>query len=152
MNLSTLIELPDSAFFSRRAKTFRLFNEQSQQQFLFSNRYSVSSSSETETRLAPIGRGNGGMMVMNENRPGIAAGRGRTTVPQSAFVLQKNDLSSSSTTITPAPIFVMHDEVQFVRPYFGPPESDLTPPLPLSHKRQILLSALKGIETGLKTL
>jgi hypothetical protein len=157
MNTSN-IEQSDSKFFSQRAKNISLLNKQSSSihvkpppssdmYFQFSKRTYVSL---TEPSLIPLGRGNGSI-ISNDSRHSIGGGRGRTTVPLSSFVLQKDTLSPPSIANTiSSPIFVMHDEVQFVRPYFGPPSNDNVQSS--SHKRDVLLSALKEIETNLKTL
>jgi len=154
------MEQSDSKFFSQRAKHISLLNEQSssvlvkppssEMHFQFSNRTYMPI---TETQLTPVGRGHGSS-ISNDYHQNISAGRGRTTVPLSSFVLQKDNLSTSSTTNTiSSPIFVMHDEVQFVRPYFGPPSNnDMQSSSLTSQKREVLLSALKEIESGLKTL
>jgi hypothetical protein len=166
MNESTM-EQSDSKFFSQRAKHISLLNEQSssvivkpspppssssEMHFQFSNRtYNIPI---PETQLPSIGRGHGGNSISNDYRQNISVGRGRTTVPLSSFVLQKDNLSSSSSTTNTitSPIFVMHDEVQFVRPYFGPPSNNDMQSSSISRKREVLLSALKEIESGLKAL
>ncbi|CAF2446512.1 unnamed protein product [Rotaria sp. Silwood2] len=156
---STTMEQSDSRYFSQRAKHISLLNEQSTSVFVkqpsseiyfqFSNRTYMPI---TDTQLTPVGRGHGNS-ISNDHRQIISAGRGRTTVPLSSFILQKDNLSPPSTTTTiSSPIFVMHDEVQFVRPYFGPPRNNDIQPSSTSQKREILLSALKEIESGLKTL
>jgi hypothetical protein len=161
--VTTTMESSDANFFSQRAKHISLLNEQapsalakpllpssSDMYFQFSNR---NYTPITETQTTPVGRGHGNA-ISNDHRQSISVGRGRTTVPLSSFVLQKDNLSSSSTTNTiSSPIFVMHDEVQFVRPYFGPPSNnDMQSSSSISRKREVLLSALKQIESGLKTL
>ena len=148
----------DSKYFSQRAKDISLLNKptlpsvpvkpSTEMYFQFSNRVHLST-----------GRGHGSAPP-NQSRPNISVGRGRTTIPSSPFVLQKDNpptvVSSSSPPTTtksmPSPMFVMHDEVQFVRPYFGPRNSTDTPSTSISRKREILLLALKEIESGLKTL
>jgi hypothetical protein len=144
----------DSKFFSQRAKHISLLNKQTspvivkqEMHFQFSNRTYLP---KTNTETNPVGRGHGNP-IENESRQNMSVGRGRTTVPLSSFVLQKDNLSTSN-TIT-SPIFVMHDEVQFVRPYFGPRNNNNDmQSASISRKREILLSALKEIESGLKTL
>lgn len=164
MNLSsstTSIEQSDSRYFSQRAKHISLLSKQLAPReiksstlpktcFQFSNRSYIL---KTDIQPTPIGRGQGGS-VAHDHGHSMNTGRGRTTVPSSPFVLQKDEFRSSSTVTTAsAPIFVMHDEVQFVRPYFGPPNHQNTQQiLPTSHKREVLLSALKEIESDLKTL
>ncbi|UJR37505.1 hypothetical protein I4U23_030207 [Adineta vaga] len=160
----------DTRFFSQRAKHISLLNEQmkpvpikpspspsplssSEVRFQFSNRTYVPI---TETPSPSMGKGHGNSLL-NESRQNVSVGRGRTTVPLSSFVLQKDNLSSTTTAATvntiSSPIFVMHDEVQFVRPYFGPRDNHNTQPSTItSQKRAVLLSALKEIESGLKTL
>lgn len=154
------MEQSDSKFFSQRAKHISLLNEQSSSvivkpppsselHFRFSNRTYMSA---TDKQLPPVGRGHGNS-IPNDFRQTISVGRGRTTVPLSSFVLQKDNILSTSTTNTiSSPMFVMHDEVQFVRPYFGPPSNHDMRSSSLSRKREVLLSALKQIESGLKTL
>jgi hypothetical protein len=155
----TVMEQSDSRFFSQRAKHISSLNEQSfvkpssssssETYFQFSNRTYLPL---TETPLTPVGRGHGSS-ISKDYRQSISIGRGRTTVPSSPFILQKDNLSSPSTAnIISPPIFVMHDEVQFVRPYFGPPHNNDNQSSLISHKRDVLLSALKVIESGLKTL
>lgn len=161
MNESSLksMEQSDSKFFSQRAKHISLLNEQSSSSvnvksssdmyFQFSNR---TYTPITDNQLPPVGRGHGSS-ISNDFRQNISAGRGRTTVPLSSFVLQKDDLLSPTvTTKNPSPVFVMHDEVQFVRPYFGPPNNHDIQSSTISSKREVLLSALKQIESGLKSL
>ena len=153
------MEPVDSKFFSQRAKHISLLNEQapkvkptvasssSETYFQFSNR---TYTPKTDTQAASVGRGHGSS-VAHDHRPSISTGRGRTTVPSSAFILQKDNRSPvTKTNIVSPPIFVMHDEVQFVRPYFGPrAKSEVSL---LTQKREVLLSALKEIESDLKTL
>jgi len=157
--LTKTMEQSDSKFFSQRAKHISSLNEpsssvfvkppSSEMHFQFSNRTYLPI---TETPLTPVGRGHGSS-ISNDYHQNISVGRGRTTVPLSSFVLQKDNLSPSSTTNTiSSPIFVMHDEVQFVRPYFGPPSNNDIQSSSISRKREVLLSALKEIESGLKTL
>ncbi|CAF0930516.1 unnamed protein product [Rotaria sordida] len=156
---SIKMEQSDSRYFSQRAKHISLLNKQSPSVFVksslsetyfqFSNRTYMPI---TDTQLTPVGRGHGNS-ISNDHRQTISTGRGRTTTPLSSFVLQKDNLSPPSTTTTiSSPIFVMHDEVQFVRPYFGPPSNNDIQSSSTSNKREILLSALKEIESGLKTL
>lgn len=143
----------DSKYFSQRAKNISLLNKPTpavpvqspiEMPFQFSNRTFL------PCKDTPIGRGNS---LTSEPRPHISVGRGRTTIPSSPFVLQKDDSPTISTTKhRTSPIFVMHDEVQFVRPYFGPRKSIDTQSASISRKREILLSALKEIESGLKAL
>jgi len=78
-----------------------------------------------------------------------SVGRGRTTVPLSAFVLQKQTVDSPKKSSSS---FVMHDEVQFIRPYFGPKLSTDQTQSSTINKREVLLSALREIESGLKIL
>lgn len=139
----------DSKYFSQRAKHISSLIKpipssasSAEMPFQFSNR------TFTPCKDPTIGRGN---PSVNESRSNISVGRGRTTVPASPFIEQK-DSSPTITNIRTSPIFVMHDEVQFVRPYFGPRKSVDTPSTSISRKREILLSALKEIESGLKTL
>jgi hypothetical protein len=150
----------DSKFFSQRAKQISSFNKPTspvivkpEVHFQFSNRTYLP---KTDAEITPIGRGNHGNSIPNDYRPNMSMSRGRTTVPLSSFVLQKDNLPTSSMTNTMAsPIFVMHDEVQFVRPYFGPRNNNNNKDMQsasISRKREILLSALKEIESGLKTL
>ncbi|CAF1052252.1 unnamed protein product [Rotaria sp. Silwood1] len=157
---STTMEQSDSRYFSQRAKHISLLREQSpsvfvkpplsETHFQFSNR---SHMSITDTQLTAVGRGHGNL-ISNDHRQIISTGRGRTTIPLSSFILQKDNLSPSPSTAPTisSPIFVMHEEVQFVRPYFGPPSTNDIQSSSTSHKRDILLSALKEIESGLKTL
>ncbi|MCC7515654.1 MAG: hypothetical protein IT212_13270 [Bacteroidia bacterium] len=159
------MEQSDSRYFSQRAKHISQLIKQSspaivkrtlpETRFQFSNRTYVppsSSSSSSDTKVTPVGRGHGNAIVKNHCQS-ISKGRGRTTVPLSSFVLQKDDISPpKNTTNSSTPMFVMHDEVQFVRPYFGPPSTNDLQSSSISHKREILLSALKEIESGLKTL
>ncbi|CAF1119697.1 unnamed protein product [Adineta ricciae] len=155
----------DTRFFSQRAKDISLLNEQmkpaiakpsspSEVRFQFSNRtyVPIAKSSSTSTGIE-----HGNTTLPTDCRPNVSIGRGRTTVPLSSFVLQKDNLSTTSPTkanMNSTPIFVMHDEVQFVRPYFGPRNSNENSPTSALtlHKRAVLLSALKEIESGLKTL
>lgn len=160
-SLSTTMEHTDSRYFSQRAKYISLLKEQStsvpvkpspppssEVHFRFSNRTYVPI---VEPQVTPVGRGGHGNSLPNEQRQSMSIGRGRTTVPLSSFILQKDNLLPSSTINNiSSPIFVIHDEVQFVRPYFGPPSTNETQLA--SQKRDVLLSALKEIESGLKTL
>jgi hypothetical protein len=150
MNESTMKQ-SDTRFFSQRAKHISLLNQQSPSElikpFQFSNR---TYAPLTETQLIPVGRGHGSS-ISNDHRQNISIGRGRTAVPLSPFILQKDNILPPATdNIIPPPIFVMHDEVKFVRPYFGPPNDMQSSSL--SRKREVLLSALKEIESSLKTL
>ena len=149
----------DSRYFSQRAKHISLLNEQSssvfvkspllQNHFQFSNRICMPIS---DTSSGPVGRGHGNH-VCTHYRQSIGLGRSRTTVPLSSFVLQKDDLSSTSTApTTSSPMFVTHDEVQFVRRYFRPLSNNQKESSFTSDKREILLSALKEIDSDLKTL
>ncbi|CAF2137748.1 unnamed protein product [Rotaria magnacalcarata] len=153
------MEQSDSRYFSQRAKHISQLNQQSSPAivkrtlpeacFQFSNRTYAPSS---DTQVTPVGRGHGNAIV-KDHCQSISKGRGRTTVPLSSFILQKDNLSPpKSSTTSSTPMFVMHDEVQFVRPYFGPPSNSDLKSSSISHKREILLSALKEIESGLKTL
>jgi hypothetical protein len=157
------MEKSDTGYFSQRAKHISLLNKQSSSvvvkpspppssevHFRFSNRTYVPIK---EPQLTPVGRGHGSSFP-NDHQQSISTGRGRTTVPLSSFILQKDNVSPVSTTNTiSSPIFVMHDEVQFVRPYFGPPSNnDMQSSSLTAQKREVLLSALKEIESGLKTL
>ena len=140
----------DSKYFSQRAKQISSLNKpvtpvtvKQEVYFQFSNRiYQPKTVPEIEREHT------------NDSHPTMKINRGRTTVPLSSFVLQKDNLSTSSMNNTMAsPIFVMHDEVQFVRPYFGPRDNNKEmQSASISRKREILLSALKEIESGLKTL
>ena len=136
----------DSKYFSQRAKHISLSNKPTPTVPVQSSPFQFSNRTFTPCKVTPIGRGNS---LTNESRPNISVGRGRTTVPLSPFVLQKDN---STTKLRTSPIFVMHDEVQFVRPYFGPRKSIDTQSASISRKREILLSALKEIESGLKSL
>lgn len=172
---STKMEQSDTKYFSQRAKHISLLNKQSpcvlvkpslsEMYFKFSNR---TYKPVTDTQLASTGRGHGNSIINDHQHKSISVGRGRTPIPSSPFVSQKDDRSPSSTSIATttvttisnstttttmsSPIFVMHDEVQFVRPYFGPPSNNDTQVSLTAHKREVLLSALKEIETGLKKL
>ena len=148
---SNFAQSSDGKFFSERAKSICLsntmkpsMNQHHHSVFQFSNRiigHGISNRPYSEMVVQPISRG-----------------RGRTTIPSSVFILQKDtDFLSHSTKITPESTsnFVMDEEVQFVRPYFGPPNrnvNNLTISNSSLHKRDILLSALKGIDSDLKTL
>ncbi|CAF3359371.1 unnamed protein product [Rotaria socialis] len=156
------MEQSDSRYFSQRAKHISQLNQQPSPAivkrtlpsacFQFSNRTYVPSSSSSDTQVTPVGRGHGNAIV-KDHCQSISKGRGRTTVPLSSFILQKDNLSPpKNSTTSSRPMFVMHDEVQFVRPYFGPPSNNDLQSSSISHKREILLSALKEIESGLKTL
>ncbi|CAF0963653.1 unnamed protein product [Adineta steineri] len=161
MNETTVtMEHSDSKFFSQRAKRISLLNEQTstivvppqsspkEVRFQFSNRTYIPI---TETQLNPVEQDHGNT-ISNDSHKSMNTDRGRTTIPLSSFILQKDSLLPTPTTNTiTTPIFVMHDEVQFVRPYFGPPSNMQTSSL-TSLKRQVLLSALKEIESGLKAL
>ncbi|CAF0845107.1 unnamed protein product [Adineta steineri] len=161
MNETTVtMEHSDSKFFSQRAKRISLLNKQTstivvppqsspkEVRFQFSNRTYIPI---TETQLNPVEQDHGNTISIDYHKS-MNTDRGRTTIPLSSFILQKDSLLPTPTTNTiTTPIFVMHDEVQFVRPYFGPPSNMQTSSL-TSLKRQVLLSALKEIESGLKAL
>ncbi|CAF0833206.1 unnamed protein product [Adineta steineri] len=165
MNETTVtMEHSDSKFFSQRAKHISLLNEQTsaifvapqsspkEVRFQFSNRTYIPI---TETQSNPVEQDHGNTISIDYHKS-MNTDRGRTTIPLSSFILQKDSQLPTPTpttnTIT-TPIFVMHDEVQFVRPYFGPPcNNNMQTSSLTSLKRQVLLSALKEIESGLKAL
>ena len=145
----------DGKYFSERAKTIYLSNStkpsSTKSYFQFSNRIY-----EPLTNTS-IGHGTRRSSISDGLIQPISKGRGRTSIPSSAFILQRDNEISPPERLNTAtvPMFFIQDEVQFIRPYFGPPNRSGTVTISTtssSHKRDILLSVLKEIESDLKTL
>ena len=147
-SLTPTPEESDGRFFSERAKNIFLSSgsprvEQVKSStpdphFSFSNR---SYGHRVDTPVGPA-------------TPSPSAGRDRTAVPLSSFVLQRDtELSSTTNSTFSSPVLVKHDEEQCARPYLAPPShGDGQVLSSRAYQRNLLLSVLKEIEYGLKTL
>ena len=157
-SLSPAVEDSDGRFFSERAKNMFLASGSPRtvqiQPSTLDSHFSFSNRTYRHSSDIPLGHAAPAQSVHNEPCPRLSAGRGRTAVPLSSFVLQKDTEPPSTTDSTiSSPILAMHDDGQFVPSSLA--ESHRSDGQLLSsnvHRRNIFLSLLKEIESDLKRL
>lgn len=157
-SLSPAVEEADSRFFSERAKNMFLASGSPRtvqiQPSTLDSHFSFSNRTYRHPSDVPLGIAAPALSVHNEPCPRSSAGRGRTAVPLSSFVLQRDTepLSTTESTIS-SPILAMHDDGQFVPASLAELHHNDEQLLSSSaHRRTIFLSLLKEIESDLKRL
>jgi hypothetical protein len=160
-SLSPAVEESDGRFFSERAKNIFLSSGSSPtvqiQPLPSDSHFSFSNRNYGQTSDMPLGHATPAQSVQSEPCPRLSAGRGRTAVPLSPFVLQRDTerTSTANSTISSPISSAMHDDGPFVPPYLEAShhsDGQILPSTSSVHRRNIFLSLLKEIESDLKRL